>query len=206
MPSYTLGEIISHSKARAGRRSDLSTSDVSFWANVAYQEVAAATSHAGDETLAVASTIVGEPRVALPEDFAEPISILLRLSDSATTLTKVDPARIDAAAPSSGAPVQYAFYNRWLELYPTPDEAYTLQLRYRAAPSDLSELDDIPSLSTPWRHAVLLRTETLIHELLGNHPAAAASQSRYISYVSQLDSDQARNQKAREKVGIQLFY
>ena len=75
MPSYTLAELMSNAPRRAGRRGDLDASEVSFYVNMAYEEIRDATQHALSEKIAVSSTTSGENRVELPSDFNSPINV-----------------------------------------------------------------------------------------------------------------------------------
>lgn len=212
MPSYSLGEIMSQATARVGRRADIETSVASFWANAAYFEVATAAPHALLERIAVSSTTSSEPRISLPSDFGEPISFALiaRSSASSTelsysTLAVVDHSYIDVNGPGSGQPDRLALFNTYLELWPSPNSAYSVQIRYKSMVTDLTATSDLPSLSTPWRHAVLLKTETHLHEFLGNDAGAHASEMRYLNYVSRLDTDEAKRQKAQGRQGVTVY-
>src|SRR3990167_93340 len=127
MPSWNLGELMSKAKARIGRRSDLTASEVSFWVNQAYFDVSDAVPHALQERLAVSSTTSGENRIDLPGDFSEFINISMEWSwstatsrvSSHKTLHPISASRADADGfLPPGEPEAYIAYNRWLELWP----------------------------------------------------------------------------------------
>lgn len=200
MPAWTLAEIASRATTRIGRRADISLSDASFWVNVAYQEVAQAAPSALMETITVSSTTSGENRLELPADCMEVIN-LSWLTDighgSARTLRRTSVDRADQAGFSpNGKPQEYALFNNWMELWPSPDSSYSLQLRYYAYPSDMTATTAVPSLATEWRPAVLYLAEAFLHEHVGNELEAASARARYAGYISSLKDTQARRQAA----------
>lgn len=213
MPAYTLGEIMSQATARIGRRADIPESVCSFWANAAYLEVASAVPHAMQERIAVSSLTSGYATVSLPSDYGEPISFQVASTETAsgttrysyTTLAQASPAERDAFTYASGRPTHATFFNTYVELWPTPDSALSLQLRYRSMATDLISASDVPSISTLWRHAILLRTEAHLQRYVGNAEGASQSQAEYLGYVSQLDSDRARRQKVGS-AGVRVVY
>lgn len=200
MPNWTLAELMSRATARIGRRSDLVTSDVSFYVNMAYQEVAAAQPNALLETITVSSTTSGENRIELPADCMEIVSLSWLTTDpvaSAQTLRRTSLDYVDASgfAPI-GKPSQYALYSNWLELWPSPDSSYSLQMRYIAYPSDMTSTSAIPSLATEWRPAVLYLSEALLHEHVGNEVEGANARARYAGYTQSIKNTEGRRQAA----------
>jgi len=191
---------MSQATARIGRRSDLAASTVSFYTNMAYQEVAQATPHALLETITVSSTTSGENRIELPSDCMEMVNLswLTTLGvQSGQTLRRASLDRVDQAGFNPiGKPQEYALFSNWLELWPSPDSSYSLQMRYRAYPSDMTATTAVPSLATEWRPAVLYLTEAFLHEYIGNESEAAIARTRYAGYAQSLKDTQARRQMA----------
>lgn len=203
MPSYNLGEIMSLATARIGRRADIPVSTVSLHINMAYQEVAESVPHALQERIAVSSTTSGENKIELPADFGEPISYSLVWSwstassaiSSRKTLAPISSEQADAmGAFPVGTPTYFLPYNNWIELYPSPDSGYSFFARYRSMATDLSATTDVPSISTPYRYAVLLKSEELLHQYIGNVAGAAFARSQYIDYMYRQKSDDAKRQ------------
>lgn len=208
MPAYTLGELMSQATWRAGRRSDLSASHVSFLANEAYMEVAQAVPHAMHEKIAISSTTSGENRITLPVDFAEPIHFsLLSVGGSARTLAPIGVREADAyQVTRGGTPSRYALYANWVELWPSPNSSWSVQLRYRSQVSDLVELTDTPSMSTPWRAAVLTKLVEKVHEAVGDAAGAAAAQQRYLAQTATLKNDEAKRQSSVMPLTAHVIY
>lgn len=199
MPSWTLAQIMSQATTRIGRRSDITLSDVSFWVNVAYQEICASQPGALMETIAVSSTTSGENRIELPADCMEIIGLswYTTLDGSALTLRRTSVANIDANLGGElGKPNEFALFNNWVELYPSPDSSYSLQMRYMAYPSDMTSTSAVPSLASEWRPAVLYLSEAFLHELVGNELEGAQARMRYVSYAQSLKNAEGRRQGA----------
>ena len=154
MARWNLGQIMSHATAGIGHRRDIPCSIVSFLVNEAYAQVATVAPSAWQDKLAISSTTSGENRVYLPPDFKEPISLsyLTDISSTRTLRYSPDPATFDALGftPVSVSE-RYTIFNNWMELWPSPNSAYSIQLRYRSYNTDLIDTTDIPSVSTDWR-------------------------------------------------------
>ena len=208
MPSWTLEEITSQATARVGRRANLPLSTVSFWANQAYQEVAEIAPHALQEAIAISSTSSAENRFQLPSDFKEILSLsYLTNVGSSRTFRRISFARADVQDPDVlGIPQEYVQYNDFLELWPSPNSAYSLQLRYRIWVDDMVSLNSVPSLSTPYRYAILLKTEQHLHESLGNDERALNAEFRYQQFLSQVNNDESRRQHDAGGFGVHPVY
>lgn len=209
MARWNLGQIMSHATAGIGHRSDIPRSIVSFLVNEALSQVYTVAPHSWQEKLAISSTTSGENRVFLPPDFMEPIS-LSYLTDIASTRTlryTPDPATFDSKGftPVS-VPERYTIYSDWLELWPSPNSAYSMQFRYKSFTTDLIETTDIPSVSTDWRYAVVLKSRQLLAEWLPDQGFAASLQNRYLQHVATLDSDRAKRQNDPSGHGVRVIY
>lgn len=209
MARWTLGNIMSYATAGVGQRVDIPKSVVSNLVNEAAQQVYAVAPHAWQEKLAISSTTSGENRVYLPPDFMEPIS-LSYLTDIGSTRTlryQPDPATFDAAGFTPvGVSEQYSIYAGWMELYPSPNSAYSLLMRYRSYTTDLTNPSDIPSVSTDWRYAIVLKARQLIAEWIPDVGLAESLERRYLTHVATLDSDRAKRQGDKSGWGVRVIY
>jgi hypothetical protein len=209
MPAYTLGEIMSQATFMAGRRADLAASQVSYFANEAYMEVAEVAHHSLLEEYMHTSTASGQARYPLPAGFGTPIVVALSSTTTSsigtalcdwpsdTTLRMLSPAQFQVSTSTAyGMPTGYCIFGDELGLQPTPDDTYPLALRYKVMVSDLTDSAAIPSMSTPWRRAVLLKTVEHIYAALGDAQGESTAGQRYMGYVSQLQTDHAKRQTA----------
>lgn len=206
---------MSTATTRAGRRSDISSSVVSQMCNESYFEVAHTTEQALQERIAVSSTTSGENRIDLPTDFGEYINASLKWSwststsavSSTKTLSRIQASQADSAGfLPVGEPRALVFYNNWLELWPSPDSAYSLQLRYRSMVTDMMALTDIPSVATPYRQAILIKTQQKVLQHVGDYAGASLMNQEYLDYMARLKSDEYRRQTGESPQGLYPVY
>jgi hypothetical protein len=216
MPTYNLGEILSSATAAIGRRADISVSDASRLANDAYFEVWYAIAPEEGEKIAISSTTSGENKIELPTDFYAPVSAAIihrpswstvsSVNSSYATLKIVGMEMMDGRNPApGGAPREIAFYNSWMELYPSPNSGYSFQLRYRAHPEDLVSTSSVPSLSTPWRKAVELKTREYLADFVGDEERSAKAARQHAAFVATLKTPQALRQSGEFRQGFQPY-
>jgi hypothetical protein len=160
------------------------------------------------EKLAISSTTSGENRYWLPDDFMEPISLsYLSNVGSYRTLRLSNHRRFDAKGFTPvGVPDQYALFNEWIELYPSPNSAYSLQFRYRSYVTDMQDATDAPSVSTSWRYAVLLKGKQLLADYIADPALSITYENQYISHIATLDTDQAKRQNDKSGMGVRVIY
>lgn len=208
---------MSTATTRAGRRSDISQSVVSQMANESYFEVASSIEPAYQERIAVSSTTSGENKIDLPTDYFELIntSLIWRESwstassvlSSHKTLNRVSTSYVDAnGVLPVGTPQSYALYNNWLELYPSPDSAYSLQMRYRSMVTDMLETSAVPSVATVYRQAILIKTMQKVLQHVGDYAGASMMNQEYLDYMARQKSDEYRRQASESPQGLYPVY
>lgn len=206
MPLMNLGQIASHATEMAGGRNDWSLSDASFWINIAFSDVYNKTGHTPLEAVAVSSTTSGENRYQLPTDYGYGLALTLYQTSTNTTsatttvvrLKQVDPGWMDAQTLSpSGVPEAYEQYSTWIQLWPSPNSAYSLQLRYQTKPPTLVASTDTPNLDERWHAAVLFKTVELLEASRSNVEGEAIARNRYLNYVASQPTDQSLKQRDR---------
>ncbi len=206
--AWTLGTIVSRATAALGNRIDISLSDGSFWGNVAQENVWDAMPHDLQEKLAVSSTTSGENRITLPSDFKELLNIRLSTSSgSQDVLQLINPDDIDSNSNATrlGIPVTYMPYADFLELRPSPDSAYSVQMRYRAQLGTLVSATDRLSVATRFGEAVFLKTTQLLADnVVRDFNSGAAFGDRYVRFMLQTVPDRALRQRERHDMGVSL--
>ncbi len=215
-----LGTCISAASRLAGGRNDLTPSEASLYANQALEMVALATGahHKPREGIAISSSTSGGNRIALPTDFDAPLAFTLYVGSSSTVTTsrttyeqpliQRDAAWIDAQ-PSQfygGIPTNYIWYGTWLELYPSPNSAYSLQLRYNTKQPVLSLSTNTPALDAQWGTAWMYKTAELMAASRGDSSNEALNRTRYINFVSTVETDLAKAQKDRRSQTMRPGY
>ena len=214
-----LGQLASYATKMAGGRLDWELSEASFWINTAYLEVASVVKHNPLEALAVSSTTSGENKVALPPDFHYALALTLYMGSSSTAsssnntttvvLRQRDPRWIDSQNVNgtgdgslAGNPEAYIIFDNWFELWPSPNSAYSLQLRYVTQPAVLVQSTDTPNLSDRWQTAVLYKSVELLEASRNNVEGEAMARNRYLNYVNTIPTDVAFRQKDRTGIGM----
>lgn len=205
--SWTLAEITSSMTASLGNRLDVSISRASFWANEGQNVVWTALPHDLKEAIAVSSTTSGENRIILPADFQEMLNISTSTSSAIgrDVLTLINNDEIDSADTSLNRPRSYIQYADWVELHPTPDSAYSLQLRYRKQLSTMTELMAQPSVGTRFRQAIYLKGTELLAEELQQFAHASHFKTRYNTFMRTTPNDRALRLRNRHDVGFTLL-
>jgi len=204
MASWTLAEIMSKATQLVGYRDDIAQSEVSFWANEAYQQVALDAYQDGLEELEFTSVSSGESRLPKPIG----MNVLLNLSlysantlgsESRTTLRKLSINEIDSQGHlPSGRPEGFAEYSNWIELWPSPNSGFSLQIRYTSEVTvGLVALGDVPSIATEWRRGILHLTESFLHRLVGNEEESISAEVRYVNFISSRRDSLAKRQQGR---------
>lgn len=214
MARWTLSDLMSKATTRAGRRSDISASEVSFWVNEAYLDFVRDIYEFLSEKTATFSVNSGTSQLNIPDDFREAIS----LSEVTTTsghnreLKQLAPEHADRQGYYPvGPPQGYFLYGDKIQLQPSAnsfDSSTTvpreLLLRYRWIPSEMTATAAVPSVATEHRRGILLKSEQYIHELVGNIEEAAMAEIRYTAFVSSLKDAVARRHAARGKKTIRM--
>lgn len=216
-PVLNLGQVMSLGSTLAGGRNDIPTSEASSWANMALEQVIVASGahHAPRESIAISSTTSGGNRIGLPTDFGYPLAFTMYVGSnttgaSHTTMTvplkRRDSAWADAQdnQVSGGVPDKYVLYSSWLELFPSPNSAYSLQLRYGADQATLIQSTDTPALSARFHQAWLYKTAELFHAARGDVEGEALARNRYLNYVGTLETDPALRQHDRRSMNVQV--
>jgi hypothetical protein len=211
-----LGELSSMATTFAGGRLDWAPSEVSRYVNMAYSEVKSRQGlvHTQAEAIAVSSTTSGENRIAFPADFDYPLGITMYVgswstatSSNATrtvTLIPRDANWVDAQTLQIGEPENYVYYGTSIELYPSPNSAYSLQMRYRTQSQVLVNSTDTPNLDERWHSAVLYKTVEILEASRNNPEGEALANRRYLNYVTTTMTDASAKQ--RDRTGMSLRY
>jgi hypothetical protein len=197
----TLGEICSLATGFVQGRTDLSLSEVSRWANLAHQEVATRIRYSVDEEIAYSSTTSGENRITVPPDFGYPIRVS-NLSVGNSTLTLKEADTFDSEATTPGVPLYYALYRDWMELWPSPDSSYSLQIRYGRKLPTMVASSSTPALDERYHLPIVFRTAALVAASKDDLDREATNQARYISAMGSTPSDQALRQRDKQSMTI----
>lgn len=202
---WTLGQIVSHATQALGNRGDVALSDASFWANEAQRQTWDFVPHNAKEAIAISSTTSGGNRITLPSDFEE----MLDLSNLSITppqpILPTNYVLADSWTTTLGSPSRYVEFNNWLELVPSPDSSYSIQMRYRKLCSTMTALTDVPSIATKFRYPIFLKTKQLLAEHVTFDAAqAVAASSEFVNYMNALPNDRALRLREQHYLGVSI--
>lgn len=202
----------------AGGRLDWQPSEVSRFVNIAYSEVGERTRHTPQEAIAASSTTSGGNRIALPSDFNYVTALTLFTTSSSTATTpgsrntqpvvliQRDERWLDEQADPQvgGVPEAYLHYGTWFELWPSPNSAYSIQLRYQAKNPTLINSTDTIRYDERWHAAVLYKTVELLEASRNNPEGELLARNRYLNYITVTMKDQGYKQQ--DRTGMALAY
>jgi len=204
MAVMTLAQIMSHA-TRLAQDARTPTSQVSEYANLAIGIVGQndGIEHAPKETVAFASTSTSDNRLAFPTDYDYAIGLKLGVPTSWSTatsrdtrwepLTKVPPAWNDPYQSSqSGQPRDYGEFATWFELMPSPNSAYSVEMRYMRKTSEYTASTATPPFDEQWHWAIALKTAELLSANNSDFTNESANRARYRTYLSELRPDQGK--------------
>lgn len=204
-----LGQIASMATGFNQGRLDYSLSECSFYANLALSEIATRIQHQPLQGIAVSSTTSGENRISIPDDFDFPINLTLSDSSSGPAGSPMqlqirEATWIDSMSSQLGVPRWYAPYDSWIELAPSPDSAYSLQLRYGKKVRAMVASTDTPGIAERFHPAVAFKTAEYLAAARNDLEQEAVARARYLSYMQSTPSDLAYRQRAQEGMALSV--
>ena len=122
---------------------------INQWINDAYEQACRVALFSTDEATYDFSTAAGTQTYPLPADMVSMRS--LRNTDLDQEMVAAEIRDIDRSShTNTGAPFAYALSSSNILLYPTPDQAYPLELRYWKLPADLVADGDTPAIPSDY--------------------------------------------------------
>jgi hypothetical protein len=126
------------------------------------------------------TTVNDDVAYDLPTDFMRVYSLMYTpTAADSYALTEVSQGDLDALPVSSGVPTHYAITNDEINLWPTPDSAYTLRLRYYAKPATLVNAGDTPQIPGTYHHLLVSYTLWHCYERENDYNSAVYHKGRF---------------------------
>lgn len=153
--------------------------------NEAYQEICDEYRFRATRELATFSTVVGANAYGLPsnclrvkkvKDCTNDNRILKRTHEWALENTS------DTDTP--GKPLNYALYENYIKLFPTPNGIYTISLHYQLLITDLASDSDIPIIPDPWHRGLILFSRYKYYDYKGLIPMAQYTYRGWQAWLS----------------------
>lgn len=204
MALWNLGTVMSFATSAIGNRADLAGSVVSTYANQAAIDIWLAVEPQEMEAVAVSSTTSGQNKLALPTDFQAMLALSNLSVSPFQLLTKKNYMDIDSDTTQLGVPHDYVLYDTWMELWPSPDSAYSLQMRYQARPSVLTLTTATPSFDTRFSIAWMYKTASYCAWHLKDFETAVVFDQKYAGELARIPTDLALRQRDRTGQNVRL--
>lgn len=161
--------------------------DVDRYLNEAQRRVARQIDYYAEEAQQDFATVTSTATYAWPTDLGR-IRYLRNVDDS-TILGMARLRVIDSWAPSNGKPYLYAVDGPALTLYPTPDAAYNLELRYWALPPLLVADSDTPALPSDYHEILTYYAIQRCFEREDDQQMGAYWEGRWLQALSEMKVD-----------------
>jgi uncharacterized protein YutD len=129
----------------------------------------------------------------LPSNYVQAIDLILT-SNGEMVIPYKDFREIDNYYPdpndtvvhTAGKPQYWYFYANTIRLFPVPDNAYTLTLRYFKAPIVLSATTDIPSIPPEFEEILVMGAAYRVLQVKENYDQAGILQNKYDEILKKL--------------------
>ena len=163
------------------------SSRINQFINNAYFNLVRRVSYYVDEAVQDLSTVAGTATFGLPADFAKIRS--MRRTDLGRELEAVELRDIDRSVITQGTPYAYAQDGVNIHLYPTPDQAYPLELRYWKIPVALSADTDVPTIPPDYHNLLIYSACAEGYRAEDDHQTAQQWQALYDRGLTQFAAD-----------------
>jgi len=171
-----------------GNRSDLLNARYNLWINNCQIELASALQFFQSEKKVTTTMVVGQSEYTLP---SECIAIY-DLTDT-TAMSKIKRTHYrktdNTNLTQTGTATHYIRFGNYIQIFPIPDAANTMQLRYCVSMTAMSGDADIPTLPQPWHEVIMLGAEWRGWRALGEYQRAALAKNEYIAMVRSKQSE-----------------
>lgn len=140
-----------------------------------------------DEATSDLPTVTGTALYPLPADFARVRSV--RRTDVEQEMVSAGLRDIDRSTPASGAPVWYALDAANIHLYPTPDNAYPIEIRYWKLPASLAADTDVPTIPADYHNLLIYWAVAESYRAEDDHETAQQWQGLYDKGLAEFAAD-----------------
>jgi hypothetical protein len=138
----------------------------------------------------------------LPTDYTQAIDLFNTYSGYEQIISYKDIREIDylysdpddSTLHSAGVPLCWYFYAQTIRVFPKPDKAYTLTLRYYKKPTLLSSNSDVPSVPSQFQELLVMGAAYRVLQTKDNYDQAAILQNKFDEILAKLVMQTAQNQ------------
>ena len=130
----------------------------------------------------------------LPTTYVQAMDITLTSSGREKVLTFMDTQTVDAMYPDpddttrhpANVPSIWYNYADTIKVYPVPNSAFTLSLRYYKTPTELSADADVPEIPSEFQELLIMGAAYRVMQVKDNYDQAAILQNKYDEILQKL--------------------
>lgn len=195
--AYALSDIVTKVQLRV-RDTGYSTTEIKNYINDAQNDVfneyrLPFTQTTQNYTLDIGTSDITNG-VGLPTNYVQALDLTLTSTGREKVLTYRDIREIDALYPDpddttihpANVPSDWYFYAETAKVYPVPDAAYTLTLRYYKKPTVLSADADVPDLPSEFEELLVLGAAYRVLQVKDNYDQAGILQNKFDEILQKL--------------------
>ena len=186
---------------------DTSVQRLTGFLNDAYYDICSREPWPFLEKSTTVDTVAGTDTLSVPSDFNKALRLVI---DSQAQY--LEPARLDDVTSrfaglltNTGLPFLYYFIGDTVKVYPIPDSAYTVTLRYMAVPTELSNNDDTPILPSRHHRAIVLGALVAAYRMDDDPENAAVFEQQFEKRIATMGEDVWKKQYDRPERVYTLF-
>lgn len=146
--------------------------------------------------------------VGLPTNYVQALDILLTSSGREKVLNYLDIRTIDGLYPDAdditrnpaSVPDKWYFYADTIKVFPVPNIAYTLILRYYKKPTEVSGDADVPEIPSEFAELLVVGAAYRVLQVKDNYDQAAILQNKYDEILQKLVSKYSQSQVGRPTI------
>lgn len=192
--AYVLSDIVTRVQKRV-RDTNYSSSDIKAFINDAQRAVFNEYDLRFMETSQSYTLGVGVQDITngsgLPSNFVSPLSIQITTADYERDLIYVDYKELDTLYPNqsddtANTPSYWYVYGNTISVYPEPDQAYTVRLRYIKEPTALSGDADVPEIPSEFEELLIYGAGYRVFEEKDMDDKAGVFEAKYDRQVQML--------------------
>lgn len=195
--AYTLGDIVTRVQQRV-RDTGYSSSEIKSYVNDTqndvFNEYRLPFMEASQEYTLTADNSDITNGDGLPTNYVQAIDLILTTAGKEIVLNYKDIREIedstpdpdDATAHTPGTPEDWYHYAQTIRVYPQPDTAYTVRLRYYKKPTLLSADANIPELPSEFEELLVVGAAYRVLQVKDNYDQAGILENKYAELLQKL--------------------
>lgn len=148
-------------------------------------------------------TVIGQSRYTMPDDCV--VVMKLRIPAENVALRKRDETwASDNETLENGMPLNYLRERDWVQLFPPPDDIYTLELKYKASAAAMTLDADEPVFPSTWDQGVLYLARWKYWDVRGDLEKASFAYNAWKLWVKDKPSEIAEELFADDTEGVRV--